>query len=931
MLKKLKLHILLLIVTISYFQVLAVPAIPEPISITQPDGSQITVYLRGDEFFHFHTTIDGVLIKQNSDNIFHYAQINCDNKIEISSVKANNPELRTVSEKTFVKTLNNDVNSAFVDVNQSLSIMRAAAVSESPIQRFPVVGSPRGLVILVNFSDNNFVVPNPQAAFTNLLNQPNYNTNGGTGSARDYFIDASNGVFTPEFDVVGPFTLPNPSAYYDENDGHKINQFVIEACALADSAGVDFALYDTDNNGIVDNVFIYYAGYNEAEGGGSNTIWPHRYGIYYPPYTTMTFDGKLIGDYACSSELRGRNGNNMCGIGTFVHEFSHVLDLPDLYATNNASHATLGYWDVMDYGPYSNGGRTPPTYSAYERFFMGWLTPIEISTPLNDTIEAIHISNKAFLVSNTQHNMDGKNPNPTEFYLIENRQKTGWDTYLPGHGMLITRINYNRNRWNNNSVNNSQNSMGVRIIPAGGSNSSNGSGSDPFPGTANVNNYNIVISGTSKSITHIKEQNGVINFRFMGGEDMPNIYYDGSFSAFETVCGTPSEIQTFKVYGKKLIAPLNISFSNNIHFEIKTELDSVWSNTLTFIPQNLEVDTTVIQVRYNPNLPSIDSVHNETITLSSTSADDVTINILGTSTRDILVVPPVANEAAQVTDNSFVASWEAVYDATGYYLSVYTMSDDESSQTEGFNQGLTLPSGWSTNSTNTRNTEAYCGVAIPSIELRNTGSFLQTETYNYAVKRLSFYARSVSASGSSLYVKALKGNSYISIDTISVNLALANTFTYEFDENDNYTAFYFEYLKNNGSVAIDDVAVSFNKTINNVTSGKWTEELTDTIRGLADNTDYYYKVRASDKTLDGDGSVLYENITDFSNIIYIKTAPNGLPVILSDVVTGDVYVYSITGQLLYRYEDGQKFNINDLPASQIFIIKTGNKAIKVIR
>ena len=224
-------------------------------------------------------------------------------------------------------------------------LFRSKAPATPLSSGFPKVGSPRSLVILVNFADKSFVVPDPKAAFSRLLNTEGYNENGGTGSARDYFRASSNGQFNPNFDVVGPYTLPNTMAYYGGNDSDDYDlrpaDMVIHACSLANEF-VNFADYDIDNDGYVDNVFIYYAGFNEAEGANENTVWPHRWVVYSGNYTgSKVFDGKTVYDYACTSELKGSSGSTMCGIGTFTHEFGHVIGLPDHYHTEDPNKNTL--------------------------------------------------------------------------------------------------------------------------------------------------------------------------------------------------------------------------------------------------------------------------------------------------------------------------------------------------------------------------------------------------------------------------------------------------------------------------------------------------------------------------------------------------------------------------------------------------------------
>jgi M6 family metalloprotease-like protein len=260
-----------------------------------------------------------------------------------------------------------------------------------------------------------------------------------------------------------------------------------EACLLADSIwDVDFTQYDNDGDGKVDFVYVIYAGYGEADGGGANTIWPHSYqlsaaGVY------CQVDGVRVNLYACGNEIDYFTKQHT-GIGTFCHEFSHVLGLPDLYTTDGQTHKTWGEWSILDYGPYNNDGNTPPAYSAYERFFMGWLTPELIIDSADIVLEELNDSQQALLISTTdQHNLVGNDPNPTKFYLLENRQQEGWDTYLPGHGLMLTYIQYNYNKWFQNTVNNTAKSMGVDLIEADGKTpNSSGSGylgkaTDLFP------------------------------------------------------------------------------------------------------------------------------------------------------------------------------------------------------------------------------------------------------------------------------------------------------------------------------------------------------------------------------------------------------------------------------------------------------------------
>jgi len=287
----------------------AIPASPYPIKITQPDGTEITIRLHGDEYFKYKTTLDGYALIDDANGFLTYAQQDASGNLITTNVKANEIANRNASELEFIKQLTPNISFAKQSSIQRAQRAAAIAFTSSSQKVYPLKGTPKSLVILVNFSDKSFVTNTPGTAFTNLLNQTGYSANGGTGSARDYFNDNSMGNFNPQFDVVGPYNLSNPMSYYGGNDtsGSDKNprKMVIDACGLASAAGVDFSQYDTDGDGIVDNIFIYYAGYNEAEGGPANTVWPHRWTL--ANYSTK-FNGKIIFDYACTSELRGSSG-----------------------------------------------------------------------------------------------------------------------------------------------------------------------------------------------------------------------------------------------------------------------------------------------------------------------------------------------------------------------------------------------------------------------------------------------------------------------------------------------------------------------------------------------------------------------------------------------------------------------------------------------
>ncbi len=545
--------------------VFSVPAVSKPLVVTQPDGSTLTLYLRGDEFFHFHTSEDNYLIKQDTDGYYKYATV-VDGKITISSFRAREISERTADELKFLEKI-----SPFNRSSLQVTSTRAQRSSpERAMQRlstkFPAIGSPRSLVILVNFADKHFVTPNAQDAFYKLLNQEDYSDNGGTGSARDYFIAASSGQFLPDFVVVGPYTLPRNMNYYGANDmsgedRHPVDM-IVDACVAADS-DVDFAEFDEDNDTYIDNVFVYYAGYNEAEWGGDDTVWPHRWTVspgynYADVDANVTFDGKVLFDYACTSELRGKKDSLMCGIGTFAHEFGHVLGLPDYYKTNGESGQTLGDWSIMDHGSYNNDGCTPPTYSAYDRFYLGWLDPTELTTPDDLTLyplnqsETFIDSNQAFLLADGSHNMNRLFPSPSEFFLLEYRKNVAWDTYLgfntdrPEEGLLIWHIDYDTMEWLNNSPNNYSGTTGSVQTESDHMRVFLHSPSSPtVPGRAFTSGSFVPVlwSGDTlmdanvvRLISDINLNDDSLTFKFMGGK--PSIEEDVDASNFFRITDT---------------------------------------------------------------------------------------------------------------------------------------------------------------------------------------------------------------------------------------------------------------------------------------------------------------------------------------------------------------------------------------------------------
>ena len=397
--------------------------------------------------------------------------------------------------------------------------------------------APRGLLILANFTDVRFREENDHDSFDSLANAISYNYQGATGSAREYFRAQSNGQYVPTFDVVGPVDLQHSMAYYGENDKSGLDaytgDFVIDAVEAADKSGVDYTLYDHNNDGYIDFVYILYAGFSEADKHIADAIWPHNWDImsnlyygyirpskyYYYDETDFLlpeYDGLKLNDYACSACLRP--DTTRAGIGTFSHEFGHVLGLPDYYPPSDDNYYSVlnntpGSWSIMGYACYTNNGRTPCNYSAYDKYYLGWLTP---SVPKHGEEITLHADGKTAYAITRNGSLPPAESTDTVYY-IENRQYNGWDTYLPGHGLLVWRVIYDKAAWLDNQPNNG-NSLGYTLVSASGgtpyTTATFGYAREdvPFPGTDNVQSLTLF---DRYELRNIEEKDGVITFRFL--------------------------------------------------------------------------------------------------------------------------------------------------------------------------------------------------------------------------------------------------------------------------------------------------------------------------------------------------------------------------------------------------------------------------------
>ena len=467
--KKILLSITLLL--LSATSVFAVRAKQGICQLQLVDGTIVSATLHGDENFHYYTLLDGTPLQE-------------------SNVKGK-------YEKITEAILQDKQTAALARMQQAATttgtdgVSRASSIGSYTPAYFPHAGSPKALVILVQFQDVKFKSTNPVATFNHYLNSPMGETmpeadknvfsqkekHINYGSVKQYFTDMSHGKFTPQFDIVGPVTVSQESSYYGANlngDDGKYVEMMTEACKLVDDQ-VNFADYNSNGDNYVDLVYFIYAGYSESvSGNSSDCLWPKS-----GTNNIGTFDGKRVSRFGINNELNGTpedlvDGKYLInGIGLFCHEFSHTMGVPDLYPTSgsaaNANNQSPEYWDLMDMGEYTQNGYYPTPYSPWEKSIMGWIEPITLSNtePSQIELEPYHLNSKALKINADN---DDASVKYGEYLLLQNIVNEGWAKYLPGYGMLVWRIDYADKAYvkMGDYPNNTKGKPRVMVVPADG-------------------------------------------------------------------------------------------------------------------------------------------------------------------------------------------------------------------------------------------------------------------------------------------------------------------------------------------------------------------------------------------------------------------------------------------------------------------------------
>lgn len=467
----------------------AAPAKPGKRTYTQPDGTTIVIQLHGDEFFHWVTDESGQVVEMDENGYYRPATL--PSEVELSARKA----IRSQA--------------------QDDRLRRSLAANRSN------TGTRKFMVILVEFDDLEFEVQNPRETFTRLLNEEGFSDGGATGSVRDYYFDNSGGAFIPSFDVFGPVKVSQSYKYYGTDKtptNPRYSSYASEPAAEALWEGIQqvvaeegnehiFDDYDSDGDGYVDAVVMYYAGFNEAEGAPSNTIWPHEWTLsawdtlFGSEYGSTQIGNVKFNTYSCTSELQGTSGVTLCGIGTACHEFGHAMGLPDFYDTYTSDDDAGGLYcySTMCSGNYNNNAHTPPYLNAEERMILGWLDGLTMM-PSSGAVTIPSIATNFAYKTNSDE--------ADEYFVYECRPGTGWDAPLQA-GMIVYHVDKSskhsvlsytaKSIWNTNYINGSGSHPCFYIIPAADQTSlnypsaaydfQNKVGYLPFPGLSGEKTY----------------------------------------------------------------------------------------------------------------------------------------------------------------------------------------------------------------------------------------------------------------------------------------------------------------------------------------------------------------------------------------------------------------------------------------------------------
>lgn len=921
----------------------AIPAYPKPLKVKQADGSWITIQMHGDEHGHYVMTSDGIPLVFNAQlRNYEYADWK-NGEVQASGIKATEASDRSAQVKKFIESqdksailesfkrarlqqlqqvfsarrnasLKNGINSASpLSAVSSLVSRSSSNPQEEKLNNFPTTGEVHSLVILVQFADTKFSTVGSDAHqfFNSMLNEPGFTySNGANGSARDFYVNSSNGKFQPQFDVIGPVTLPKKYSYYGANKGSStdnpvaLEEFVREACTLADPL-VDFSQYDHNQDGFIDNIYFFYAGKGEADSGDGNAIWPHS--AYYADIAkeagvtqkSLKLDGIEVGNYTCSNEINGTIITPQpAGIGTFVHEFGHVLGLADHYDIYyGMATFTPGSFDTMDRASYNNNGNTPAAFSAYERACLGWLdlTVLKNGVDTLNVLPDLNDSNKAYMVP-----VGGTNDQ--EYFIMENRQQKGWDAFIPGHGMLLWHIDYDAKAWEKNELNITGTHQRVDIVEADNKLTDNTRSGDPFPGTSNVTQCNLTswAGGKVMSLDDIEEKDGIINL-MLGGLNLK----------LNTPDVKVTEVQDSSIVVGWTDVPVAKRYVLNISSVVngKKEPLPLYNNKVyTAAQPSLHVERLSPETTYEITLQA-----NRGSYSSDVYTQQFTTAAIPFSKYYVTDV-----KATAVGKTGFTASWKGMEAADDYVVTLHKLVYATEATQKGYDFSKELegmPSLWKTNGNLSMNNY---GEESPCLRLNKIDTYLKMASAGNRISSVKFFAKSSSSTKATLAVEAYQNGEWKQIATLQGGTDMASGDTYSYDLPELADSVRLNVIqRTSGAFYIDDVLLGCNALIHEPvaayqkvsTNGK-TEFA---FSGLDTDATYALVVNASKK-----GELSYSS----KELIVTPASSTGISSVTATP--------SRNGQKRYYDLNGRRVPAKEMRHG-IYIVKQGNSVYKIVR
>ncbi len=760
-----KVYLIICIALCCAIAAMAMPAKPGWVTVTQSDGTSLKIQAVGNAFNSALLTQDGLMVARGDDGDFYYNS----SITGITAVKAHEASQRTAVENAFVQAQRGSLTMQSKQGQKPRGGTTFGVGGSNAESDVPAMGNRHIPIILVEFADKKF--NNTREGIIEALLT-------GNESVGQYFRDQSNGLYEPEFDVYGIYTLSQNRQYYGGHQGNNndkaLGSFVTEAVQLAAADGVSFKPYDTNSDDYCDVVIVIYAGVGEAQASWNHpeSIWPCNWDLNSAYYSGSGGNGPFrpnsrdpyVNTFAVFNELYGSDddGTTIDGIGTFTHEFGHCLGLPDFYDTGGGNHYGLGDWDIMCMGCYNNNGFTPPGYSAYEKVFMGW---IEYITPVPGTYYTLPVFNQKQEATDKAVCIKS-NLNQNEYFILEYRKKQGWDRYAPGEGIMITHVVYNASRWQYDSPNNEDIQL-MSLMNADNSWSYYDESTDLWPQSGKTEFTN---NSTPAAVLNLKANGSIVsNAGYLGKPVTEMVINDNGTASFWYMKGsatnpiisvTTNDINlgdvmlsttgtaSFKVMGGALTSDVTLTLN---------DANGVFAISPTVISAADAANGMNVTVSFNPTALQD---YNATVTVSSNGAQDVTVNLTGRGV--LLTSSPVmlpANEA-YINLTQFRADWTDETpdeNVASYTLEVGPKPLIELLETADFSyvpdaltedgQGLAdisgqygdyLPEGWSATS--------YLGAYNNALLLAYEGT-IKTPTYNLTgydkvtvvVKTASYY------------------------------------------------------------------------------------------------------------------------------------------------------------------------------------------------